>query len=154
MPTVKIADRTIRVDDSQVDRFSTRSYEEQGCHVWRGRLDRDGYGVHKLGRDNVFRAHRFSYMLRHGPIDADEQLDHLCRNRACVNPDHLEVVTTAENTRRGLIVELRPPSTTCRNGHEIMPATEYITPAGTRSCRICHAESSRRWRARRGLAYA
>lgn len=74
------------------------------CWVWqRGKVN--GYGW--LGSRRIF-AHRFFYEREHGPIPAGRQLDHLCRNPACVNPEHLEIVTNAENTRRGACAKLTP----------------------------------------------
>ncbi len=70
-----------------------------GCWVWQRSKDKDGYGrAHANGRG--YRAHRVEYEKVHGPIPDGMQIDHLCLNKSCVNPAHLEVVTTVENTRR------------------------------------------------------
>ena len=70
-----------------------------GCWLWNGALDTHGYGqFHTAGKKN-HRAHRWYYLRVVGPTE--KQLDHLCQTRCCVNPDHLEPVTTQENTRRG-----------------------------------------------------
>lgn len=70
-----------------------------GCHIWVGCLDPNGYG--RVGNHSgTYLAHRVAYTYAVGPIET-RQLDHLCRNRACINPTHLEPVTNAKNTRRG-----------------------------------------------------
>lgn len=75
--------------------------DETGCWLWTGPLDRQGYGRLKRFNGNTL-AHRAVYTLLVGPITYGLTLDHLCRVRHCVNPDHLEPVTHAENCRRGV----------------------------------------------------
>ena len=102
---------------------------ETGCWRWTGRIDDRGYG--RYGRRSV--AYRLAYELHVGAIPAGLEIDHLCRNRACVNPAHLEAVTHAENMRRGAWGR----RTACANGH---PFDGPNTTGGRRVCRTCAHE--------------
>jgi hypothetical protein len=77
------------------------------CWIWRKALSPGGYGrKHDAEKDVSMMAHRWTYVKYVGPIPEGLELDHLCRQRDCVNPDHLEPVTSAENKRRGLKAKL------------------------------------------------
>lgn len=77
-----------------------------GCWIWQLSKDSEGYGIHKWGRSSR-KAHRVIYeKIRGVTLTHDQPLDHLCRVRDCVNPDHLEIVTTAENNRRSTLAKL------------------------------------------------
>jgi hypothetical protein len=80
-------------------------------------------------------AHRLSYEHHVGPIPDGLQIDHTCRNRKCVNPEHLEPVTNAENTTRQDHAERR--KTHCPKGHPYDEANTYVDPSGARRCRAC-----------------
>lgn len=125
-----------------------------GCHNWSGSLDEKGYG--QLGRGGrAMKAHRWYWIQRHGEIPEGLQLDHLCRNRRCVNPDHLEPVTNRENQLRGMaptIVAHR--ENRCLRGHELTPENTVQKTTGARQCRICNRMTHNRGYARRKAARA
>jgi len=75
--------------------------DANGCWVWQGNSTQDGYGRMSFRQDGESYTHRFSYQAHKGPIPDGKEIDHLCRNRTCCNPDHLEAVTHRENTQRG-----------------------------------------------------
>lgn len=79
-------------------RFISKVNKTATCWIWNAGLDRDGYG--RFRGKNSRLAHRFSYEHHYGAIDENLEIDHLCRNRACVNPQHLEVVEHKENMKR------------------------------------------------------
>jgi hypothetical protein len=111
--------------------------KSDGCWFWRGLVDRDGYGVFN-GPKATTRAHRYVYEATRGPIPDDCDLDHLCRTRNCVNPDHLEAVSHTENVYRGMTpAAVNRRKTHCPRGH----AYDYVNPnTGKRACRVCARE--------------
>lgn len=109
---------------------------DQGCWTWTGRKNRGGYGILGVGQTTAF-AHRWSYEFHRGTIPVGLQLDHLCRNRACVNPAHLEPVTPRENTRRSPRANL----TRCKRGHAFIPSNTYHH-RGRRHCRTCRSRKA------------
>ena len=111
-----------------------------GCWLWLGGTDTSGYGQLWLnGRQKL--AHRYFYEMAYGLIPEGMQIDHLCRVRRCVNPDHLEVVTHIENIRRGTGSGSR---TYCPKGHPYDPSNTVFNSKGHRECRICRVEWNRR----------
>ena len=107
-----------------------------GCWLWLGTCCREGYGrieVDRYGDRKRVLAHRVMYEFHRGPIPPGLQIDHLCRVTCCVNPDHLEPVTPAENRIRALPARGRE----CRRGHAFTPENTYFRRDGRRRCRIC-----------------
>lgn len=102
------------------------------CWVWTGLPNDHGYGRFSVER-RILLAHRWAYMQSRGAIPAGLELDHLCRQRECVRPDHLEAVTHAENVRRGNAGMHHSAKTHCKNGH---PFNEANTRHTSRQ-RVC-----------------
>lgn len=117
-----------------------------GCMLWLGALDLPGgYGRFRVGTKTDM-AHRVSYELHVGPIPDDLPLDHLCRVRHCVAPDHLEPVSMRVNTLRGdTIPAANAAKTHCPADHPYSPENTRITKSGRRRCRICDRASFRDW---------
>lgn len=120
------------------DSFENKFDKTDGCWIWKGRLDRNGYG-----RLSGYWAHRVSYQINVGDIPDGYQLDHLCRVRSCVNPSHMEVVTPSVNTTRALSVRVNCPS-----GHPYIPDNTWRDKYGHRHCRQCNRDNQKRLRTR------
>lgn len=130
------------------ERFENKYVPEPntGCWLWLSTINSSGYGEFWANgswredgtRIPPVRAHRFSYEFFRGPIPEGLQIDHRCRTRSCVNPDHLEPVTNQENVRRGWASGERTV-THCKRGHELSGDNLYLAE-GRRHCRTCRAE--------------
>jgi hypothetical protein len=135
------------------ERFWSNVKRTATCWLWTGTLDRDGYGKMMVKGHNC-RAHRLVYEWVKGEIPNRLPLDHICRVRNCVNPDHLEPVTVRENTLRGIAPSaINARKTVCHNGHEFTPENTYIRPdAPMRNCRKCRADAVARYRERKAAS--
>ncbi len=121
-----------------MNRFFDKVNKTETCWNWTASLDHKGYGRFKLD-GKARRAHRVSYELLIGKIPDGLTVDHLCKNRNCVNPNHFELVSLEENSRRGVLklAEKKLEKTHCKNGHEYNKENTYIDKNGWRNCRVC-----------------
>lgn len=116
-------------------RFEQRiKRDDSGCWLWLGAVNAPGYGTFNPRTATKVYAHRWAYEHWVGPIPSHLELDHLCHVRRCVNPEHLEPVTRAENQRRTRTAL----ATHCDRGHPYDAENTYRRPdIGTRLCRTC-----------------
>lgn len=121
-----------------------------GCHRWQRKPNNCGYGSF-YGKG----AHVVAYERAYGPVPPGHEVDHLCRVRDCVNPDHLEAVTHRENLIRSprTLASINRAKTVCLRGHPYNEANTYVTPEGHRQCRACRRinDAARRRRRKRSL---
>ena len=110
-----------------------------GCWLWLGVPDNYGYG--RYGKPSV-KAHRLAWELFRGPLSSGLTIDHLCLNKACVNPDHLEPVPNGVNVSRAR------QFTHCKLGHEFTEANTYWTTDGRRCCKVCRRRRDKERRPR------
>ncbi|MCR4339970.1 MAG: HNH endonuclease [Gemmatimonadaceae bacterium] len=135
---------------TMADTFWGRVQKGDGCWLWAGTRSTTGYGLFNYQRKQ-HRAHRLAYVLVNGDIPAGLVPDHLCRNKLCVNPAHMEIVTPRENTVRGI-------GPTAQNAHKRVckcgrPYDYTVTKANGetyRACRECRREQLRRRTSRYG----
>lgn len=123
---------------------------DAGCWIWSASKNECGYGNFAVN-GKCRRAHRVSYVLNKGPIPDGKQIDHICRKRSCVNPEHLEPVTNKENVLRGAgLTAVNARKTHCIKGHEFTEENTRIRKGksrkGCRVCRACHRDSERKRR--------
>jgi hypothetical protein len=140
--------------------FWERANKTDGCWLWSGQLNDDGYGI--IRRRS---AHRYAYTLLVGEIQDGMEIDHTCSNRHCVNPAHMEPVTHTENIQRSwvrgkceskryMLSKMQKAKTHCPHGHPLSGNNLSIDGhSGARRCRICNNEKAKRYALRKQKAW-
>ena len=136
-----------------IDRLFEKTIPEpnSGCLLWLGSCNEDGYGSIRIGgkRGRMLRVHRVAFEHFIGPIPSGMEIDHKCRVRCCVNPDHLEPVTHQENCCRaaaaGTYGTNNKRKTHCPRGHPYEGDNLYLAPNGNRQCVTCRAQYMRQY---------
>jgi hypothetical protein len=136
--------------DALVNRFEVKYIPEpnSGCWLWTAALNHAGYGKIGIGsrHEGPELAHRVSWKLYRGEIPKGLTLDHLCRVRCCVNPDHLEPVTIRVNSHRGnTLTGINSRKTHCPRGHPYDRVLKGGPQKGRRSCVVCHLAACKRF---------
>lgn len=124
------------------DHLKTIQHSSNGCWIWQGSVDSRGYGQ-LMSNSIVWRAHRFFYTNLVREIPPNYQIDHLCKIKLCVNPEHLEAVTQTENIKRSGAWNYNKTKTHCPQGHEYTNENTLFRQ-NKRTCRICKKNRSKR----------
>lgn len=131
---------------TEEERFWAKVEKTDNCWVWKASVGSHGYGQFVPTHGRIVLAHRFAYELLIGTIPEGKQLDHLCRNRTCVNPLHMEPVTQRENLLRGdTIISRCLQKTHCPQGHPLDGDNldPFFLRRGWRQCKTCILEHNR-----------
>lgn len=125
--------------------LSNIEIDPSGCWLWTGLVTKRGYGMFSVAK-RLYTPHRVSYREFKGPIEIGNEIDHLCRVRRCVNPEHLESVTKRENILRGESFSAKNARKThCKQGHPYA-GENLMHHNGQRMCRTCRIKSSQKTR--------
>lgn len=134
-----------RTSESDLQRFVAKVDRTDCCWLWNAAISTTGYGKFGVWPKTVS-AHRFAYEAFVGPIPTGLHIDHLCRNRQCVNPQHLEAVPQRVNTLRGIAPPaINATKTECLRGHRFTDENTYVDKYGGRSCLTCRRMLWQRW---------
>jgi HNH endonuclease len=127
-----------------IERFWAQVVQTQsGCLIWTGYADEDGYGRTGSKLLGAVLVHRVAWLLDGRELDPAKTLDHTCRNRLCVNVEHLEQVTSVENIKRGLAGAFNRNKTRCPRGHVYTLDNLRKRRDGRRTCLICDREQDK-----------
>lgn len=125
------------LEESQIKSFNERIDKSNECWNWIGHVENGGYGIFKT-KKKQYKSHRVSYKIHHGNMPIDMAIDHICRNRTCVRPDHLRLVTFVQNVKENTISPCWKNSvkTHCKWGHKFTPENTNSN-GNRRRCRVC-----------------
>lgn len=144
--------RIHHVSPTFLERFWAKVDRSGECWEWRGSRQSQGYGMILGGQRQRILAHRASYILHAGPIGERLDLDHLCRNRACVRPEHLEPVTHRVNVRRGASGDISRSKTHCPQNHAYDETNTYHFD-GRRYCKECNRAAQKKENRKRATCH-
>lgn len=127
--------------------FTANTQRTPTCWLWTGSVVGDGYGEFQyMGKR--YSAHRLALQLDGRPVPRGMHADHTCRNKLCVNPAHLRVVTPKVNALENSVgvAAINAAKTHCPKGHPLSGANLYLEKKGSRSCKECHRIATRQWK--------
>ena len=130
-------DHEVELTEKFWDQITVPEDYKVGCWIWNGKTFSNGYSRWNA-HDRGYAAYRLTFSHYRGEIPEDNEIDHLCQNRICVNPYHLEPVTSEENKKRH-----HAGVTHCPKGHAYTEANTYRSKEGHRRCRTCRAEQNK-----------
>lgn len=138
-----------QLDPKTIKRFFCKIEKKDNCWIWTATKTSHGYGQFGLNYKIVL-AHRVCYEMFKGIIPDDMELDHICRNTSCVNPDHLEAVSHQENCIRGNCGKNNQNAKKmyCVNNHPLIQENLVKRKDGRRECLICHRTQWKSWKRR------
>ena len=120
----------------RVNGFWSALRTDGDCWVWTGEIHERGYGRYSLGNGKRVKAHRFAWEFFNGAIENKLTVDHLCRNKLCCNPWHMDLVPSGINVQRRWVREWTD-ETKCVRGHDRVSENTYVRPNGRKECLLC-----------------